>query len=282
MRCSRCQQENPAGVKFCGGCATSLQRLEGNAQPAPSYADVQRSLTDALEQQAATTEILRVISSSPTDGQPVFDAIACNARRLLGGHTVSVVRLIGDELHLMAFNAIDAAADALLQGFFPLPVDRFAVIARVVRERTPVIVTDMDTDPQVSARIRKIGQARVWRSVIWMPMVRDGASIGMIAVSRRDPGPFADSEVQRLKTFADQAVIAIENVFTEVQQRNQALTEAHAQVTASLEQQTATSEILRVISSSPTDLQPVFDSIAASDLPRRRPDCSRGEARNLT
>jgi GAF domain-containing protein len=211
----------------------------------------------------ATGEILRVISSSPTDGQPAFDAIARNARWLLGGHTVSVARLIDDELHLMAFNATDAAADAVLQGFFPAPVDRFAVVARVVRERTPVIVTDTDTDPQVNAAIRELGRARGWRSVIWMPMVRDEASIGMIAVSRRAPGSFADSEVALLKTFADQAVIAIENVrlFTELQQKNEALTQAHAQVSEALEQQTATSEILRVISSSATDLQPVFDTI---------------------
>jgi GAF domain-containing protein/anti-sigma regulatory factor (Ser/Thr protein kinase) len=223
-------------------------------------------VTEALDQQTASGEILAAISSSPTDAQPVFDAIARNARRLLDGHTVSVLRVNGDELQLMAFNATDPAGNTFLQSFFPVAVDRFAVIARLVRERTPVIVTDMDTAPEVSAEIREIARARSWRSVIWMPMVRDDATIGMIAVSRRESGEFADSEVGLLKTFAAQAVIAIENVrlFTELQEKNHALTQAHAQVSESLDQQTATSEILRVIASSPTDVNPVFRTILAN------------------
>src|SRR5262249_56224223 len=103
---------------------------------------------------------------------------------------------------------------------------RFGVFARVVRERTPVIVTDMDTDSEVSADIHEIGRARGWRSVVWMPMVRDDATIGIIAVSRREPGGFGGSEVALLQTFADQAVIAIENVrlVTELEARNRDLT----------------------------------------------------------
>src|SRR5262249_10637663 len=103
-----------------------------------------------------------------------------------------------------------------------------------------------------------------------MPMLQGGKPIGAIGISRRHPNggarPFHDKEIALLQTFAAQAVIAIENVrlFTELQEKNQALTAAHAQVTESLEQQTATSEILRVISSSLTDIQPTFDAIAAS------------------
>ena len=99
-----------------------------------------------------------------------------------------------------------------------------------------------------------------------VPMLREGAPIGVILVCRVEPGSFPDAHVQLLKTFAEQAVIAIQNVrlFTELQQKNRALTQAHAQVTEALEQQTATGEILRVISSSPTDAQPVFDAIARS------------------
>ena len=97
-------------------------------------------------------------------------------------------------------------------------------------------------------------------------MLRDGDPIGAVAVSRAEAGEFSERQIALLQTFADQAVIAIENVrlFTELEEKNRALTEAHAQVTESLEQQTATSEILRVIASSPTDLQPVFDAIAES------------------
>src|SRR5947209_8810469 len=95
-------------------------------------------------------------------------------------------------------------------------------------------------------------------------MLREGAPIGFIAVTRAEPGPFSNNEIELVETFADQAVIAIENVrlFTELQEKNRALTAAHAQVTEALEQQTATAEILRAISSSPTDIQPVFDIIA--------------------
>ena len=97
-------------------------------------------------------------------------------------------------------------------------------------------------------------------------MFRDGRPIGVIFVCRRDPGPFSDEQIRLLRTFADQAVIAIENVrlFTELQEKNRELTQAHAQVTEALEQQTATSEILRVISSSPADVEPVFKTILAN------------------
>src|SRR5678815_4522603 len=102
--------------------------------------------------------------------------------------------------------------------------------------------------------------------MLGVPLLREGSPIGMIGVIRGQPGPFSDKQIELLQTFADQAVIAIENVrlFTELQEKNRALTEAHAQVTEALDQQTATSEILRVISRSPTDLQPVFDTIVES------------------
>jgi signal transduction histidine kinase/putative methionine-R-sulfoxide reductase with GAF domain len=223
-------------------------------------------VTEALEQQTATSEILRAISSSPTDAQPVFDAIASSARRLLGGHSVSVSRVVRDELHLMAFNTTSAATDALLQSNYPMRLDRVPLAARVMRERTTATVTDIDTNVDVTEGQREVGRARGFRSFVWTPMVRDDVVIGIIAVTRREPGAFTDSDRALLQTFADQAVIAIENVrlFTELQQKNNALTQAHAQVTEALEQQTATAEILRVISSSPTDVQPVFDSIVKS------------------
>jgi GAF domain-containing protein len=211
-------------------------------------------VSESLEQQTATGEILQVISSSPTDVQPVFEAIARNARQLLDGHTVSVCRRIGDELRLMAFNSRDAAGEAVLKAFFPIRLDRIPVVARLMRERTPVVVTDTEADPEIPEGMRRLSRARGWRSVVWMPMVRESTAIGVIAVSRREPRGFGDGEVALLQTFADQAVIAIENVrlFNDTKE--------------ALDRQTATSEILRVISSSPTDVQPVFEAVLASGV----------------
>jgi GAF domain-containing protein len=220
-----------------------------------------RELTEALDQQRATGEILQVISRSPTDVQPVFDAIARNARQLLDGHTVSVIRRIDDDLHLMAFSSTDAAGEAVLKAFFPLRFDRIPAAARVMEERISLVVTDTETDPEIPENVRELSRARGWRSVVWTPMIRDDTAIGMIAVSRREPGGFVDGEVALLKTFADQAVIAIENVrlFTELQASNRELTTA-------LDKQTATSDILGVISRSQTDAQPVFEAILGSAL----------------
>src|SRR2546422_6724903 len=104
------------------------------------------------------------------------------------------------------------------------------------------------------------------RSRLAVPILREGEPVGIFVVSRVEARPFTDEQIELLKTFADQAVIAIENVrlFTELQEKNRALTQTHAQVTEALDQQTATAEILGVISSSPTDIQPVFAALATS------------------
>jgi two-component system, NtrC family, sensor kinase len=135
------------------------------------------------------------------------------------------------------------------------------VTARAILTRAVVHIPDIAEDPEY-------GQSAVvragFRSVLSVPMLRDGQPVGAITVSRRGVKPFSDEHLALLQTFADQAVIAIENVrlFTELQEKNRALTAAHAQVPEALEQQTATAEILRVISSSPTDIQPVLDTVA--------------------
>ena len=102
MQCPRCQQENRPNATFCDGCGTPLQHPSGSTQPARSYAEVQRSLTEALDQQTATSEILRVIRSSPTDVQPVFDAIVASATRLCEAAFGAAFRFDG---HLQTFVA---------------------------------------------------------------------------------------------------------------------------------------------------------------------------------
>jgi signal transduction histidine kinase len=219
-----------------------------------------RELTTALDKQTATSDILAVISRSQTDVQPVFDAILASAVRLLGANGGTLTRIVGDQIELAAFTLPGSEEPAL----------RAAAAegshAQVVRERAPVNIADMQMDPRVSEDRRALARAHGFRSLVAVPLLRQDEALGAIAVTRPDPGGFAADEIALLQTFADQAVIAIENVrlFTELQEKNRALTQAHAQVTESLEQQTATSEILRVISRSPTDVQPVFDTIAQS------------------
>jgi GAF domain-containing protein len=225
-----------------------------------------RDLTEALEQQTATAEILRVISQSQTDVQPVFDAIVASAVRLLGGYSGLLTRIAGDHIELAALTSTDAAGDAAQRALFPQSLHSERPHAQAIRDRAPFNIADAHTDPRVPEAAHAAARVRGYRSWVVVPLLRHDETVGTISVTRREPGGFTDDEIALLKTFTDQAVIAIENVrlFTELQQKNEALTQAHAQVTEALEQQTATAEILRVISRSQTDVQPVFDTIVRS------------------
>src|SRR2546428_1336338 len=225
------------------------------------------ALTEALEQQTATSEILKVISSSPTDLQPVFDTIVHNAVRLCNAVHGGVYRIDGDLIHSVAHHGYTPEQLEEWRKTFPRPqsvdsVFRAITAGRVSRIPDVDADPDFDSTPEARANVR----ARGVRSLLTVPMLWQDQVIGAISLGHRDVGAFSDTQVELLMTFADQAVIAIENVrlFTELQEKNRALIEAHAQVTESLEQQTATSEILRVISSSQTDVQPVFDTIVGS------------------
>ena len=203
---------------------------------------------EALERQTATADILKVIASSPSDVQPVFDAIAASANRLIGGFSTAVFRFVDDTQHLMAFTPTNPAADEVLTSSFPLPLTHLARLQMVQNGET-VQIADTETAPDFRV---DIARARGFRSIMFSPLMSNGATIGMISVTRVEPGSFADHHVQLLQTFADQAVIAIENVrlFNETKE--------------ALERQTATAEILKVIASSPSDVQPVFEAIATS------------------
>src|SRR5262249_40792216 len=189
----------------------------------------------------------------------VFDAIVESAWRLLGGFGGSVYRVAGDEIQLAAYISTNPAGDAALRSAFPRPLATFSPPSEAIRRQTPVVLTDVETADWIPDHFRRLIVERGNRSGVWVPMLREGVALGAIGITRSEPGGFADEQIALLQTFADQAVIAIENVrlFTELEARNAPLNEP-------LEQQTATSDILRVISSSPTDVQPVFEAIVRS------------------
>jgi GAF domain-containing protein len=203
---------------------------------------------EALERQTATADILKVIASSPNDVQPVFDAIAESARRVIGGHSSLVTRVIGDQLHLAAFTTGSEAGREKLTSTYPQPFSSPIMSARVVR--TGQVVFYADTERDADDMTREFARARGYRSVLAVPMLREGTAIGTINVTRVEPGEFDENTIGLLKTFADQAVIAIENarLFNETRE--------------ALERQTAISDVLRVISSSPGDVGPVLASVA--------------------
>jgi GAF domain-containing protein/anti-sigma regulatory factor (Ser/Thr protein kinase) len=213
-----------------------------------------RELTTALDTQTATSDILRVISQSQTNVQPVFDAIVASAVRLLGAYSGMLTRVAGDQIVLAALTSTDDAGDAALRTVFPLSLQSEGPIAQVIRDRVPVNIADTYTQPRLSEVGRAAYRVRGSRSQVVVPLLHHDEAVGTIAVTRRDSGGFTDDEMALLKTFADQAVIAVENVrlFNELEGRNRDLT--------------ATAEILRVISSSPTDVQPVFDTIVRSAM----------------
>ena len=210
-------------------------------------ARLRAELRAAREQQAATADILKVIASSPSDVQPVFDAIATSAKRLIGGFSAAVFRFVDDVGHLAAFTPTRPAADETWKASFPRRLSDFPPF-EWVRGGEAAQIPDTEALPDV----RDLGRLRGFRSVLVTPLMSGGVVIGLVSVSRLEPGSFADHHVQLLQTFADQAVIAIENtrLFNETQE--------------ALERQTATADILKVIASSPSDVQPVFDAIATS------------------
>ena len=183
---------------------------------------------EALERQTATADILKVIASSPSDVQPVFEAIAERSKRLVDALSTTVFRLEDGVMHLRAFTPTTPEADATLKAMFPAPLSNFSWSEAIGNGEIYRVV---DTEFEIEG-LRELARLRGYRSMLFVPLLRDRKPTGMIAVTRIEPGPFVEHHVQLLQTFADQAVIAIENVrlFDEVQDRTRELSRSLAEL----------------------------------------------------
>jgi len=206
----------------------------------------------ALGRETASADLLRVISSSPTDLGPVFETIVDRALRLCAATIGGVARYEGGLVSSVAVKGPPGLAEAV-RAAYPRRLTDSGLEVRAIRERMTVHVADVLADP---SSIHEIDKLSGFRAQLSVPMLKAGDAIGAVSVVRPEPGLFSDQQVKILETFAAQAVIAIENVrlFHELQVRN-------AELTESLEQQTATGEILQVIARSPTDLHPVMEAV---------------------
>jgi GAF domain-containing protein len=203
-------------------------------------------LRESLQQQTATSEVLKVISSSPTDIQPVLDAVAENAARLCEANNAVIFRLDGDLLRPVTQYGQIAITTHPSEG---LPVNRDTVTGRAVFDRQPVHILDLAAAESEFPEGSKHARIDGHRTTLGAPLLREGVPIGAILIRRTEVRPFSQNQINLLTTFADQAAIAVENVrlFNETKE--------------ALEQQTATSEVLRVIAASSGDLEPVFDAV---------------------
>src|SRR6516165_1429384 len=225
------------------------------AGSATEVARLRRELDDAREQQTATAEVLKIISTSPSELGPVLKVVVRSAARFCGADDVSIFELDGQ--HLLITAAHWGAVPQDVGARFPCV--RGHVSGRAVLDRKPVHVTDLHAEaeefPEGSAFARRLGH----RTIAAVPLLREGVAIGAIVLRRAEVNPFTNKQIALLETFAAQAVIAIENtrLLNELRQRTTDLTE-------SLEQQTATSDVLQIISSSPGDLEPVFQAMLSN------------------
>ena len=229
-----------------------LQTFADQAAIAIENARLFNETKDALEQQTATAEILKIISSSPTDTRPVFEGIVDSVANLCQARIAAVVTTDGRSVQLAASKVDGKALAHEFMKLYPMPLEKAGLQGIAIAERRLVNVPDLESEPRVAEWARGFYRDLGIRSGIWVPMFRHDQVIGLVIVFSRAPGAFAEKQLKLLKTFADQAVIAIENVrlFNETKE--------------SLERQTATAEILKVIASSPADVQPVFDAIVQS------------------
>jgi two-component system NtrC family sensor kinase len=218
---------------------------------AEQFDGLKRERDEAREQQAATAQILRVIRASPNNVQPVFETIVRNAVSLCGGLFANVFRFDGELLHYVASHNVGPSYAEMIRTKYPMRPDSSQVSGRVVLTKSVIWLENALTDPDFDQRFPL---AMGWRRLLGVPILHEGEPVGVIVVGWAEPGPPSKVQEELLKTFADQAVIAIEN------------TRLLNELRESLQQQTATADVLKVISSSPGELEPVFEAMLANAM----------------
>src|SRR3954468_21653555 len=237
--------EGPRRLSSCGTLNVTDAAAEA---PHRIVADLQRRLDEALAQQAATAGVLKIISRSTFDLQTILETLIKSAVQLCAANRGSMFLREGDKFPLRA-------ASSTTPGFLefwaanPPKAGRGSATARVIASGKVEVIADVLADPEMEMPADSLKNIR---AALGVPMLRDNRVEGVMVLTRPEPGPFSQSQIDLVQTFADQAVIAIENtrLFNETRE--------------ALERQTATAEILKVIASSPSDVQPVFEAIATT------------------
>jgi GAF domain-containing protein len=244
------RRPGPAKSKARGAVSA---RLSG-ATPKDKAAILIRERDEALQQQTATAEILKAISSSPADTQPVFEAIVQSGLKLFPDAAILIVLPDGDTLRAAAFAETNPARIKAMLRRWPIPLTREYVHAVAILDRKMVDIPDGKESPSEFASGARYFLTTGYRAITIMPMMRGREAIGALSVVRVAPGPLSKKQIALLRTFAAQAVIAIEN------------TRVLNELRESLQQQTATADVLKVISASPGDMKPVFEAMLTNAL----------------
>jgi two-component system NtrC family sensor kinase len=254
----RKKRTSTSGPRSQRSAPPSSRKPRGTDAEKKTVALLTRELDEARQQRAATAEVLKVISRSTFDLQSVFDTLGALAARLCEADIVTIWRPAGPSYRLVARFRTSRAHDDYMANVSLKP-DRGSCVGRALLEAKIVQIQDIRKDPEYTLDARRAGALKGYRTILGVPLLREGMPIGVIALGRHSVRPFTDKQIELATTFADQAVVAIENarLSDEVQTRTRELSEA-------LEQQTAASEVLRVISSSPGGLEPVFQAILAN------------------